>query len=315
MQPRRALFILNPVARRAPSPERLRAAIASAAGPALAAEIWTTQHPAHATQLARDAEAAGVDLIFACGGDGTINEVLNGLRRPQTQVGVVPAGTADVWAAEAGIPRPPAQAIRAQLDAQPLRLDLGRAGERRFLLMAGLGLDAAAASTVSPRLKRLTGRAAYIAAGAWVGARYRGHRLSLRFDDAPPRNLTANMIVIANTRLYGSAAEIASQASAVDGALDCIVFRGGGPIPAARGLTLTLLRRHLRSGAVLFARARRVTVEPLDDRPPPLQLDGDVLDPACGLPTEFTIEPLAVTMLVPKADRPVFQSPPPLRLG
>ena len=179
--------------------------------------------------------------------------------------------------------------------------------------MAGLGLDAATAAAVPPRLKRLTGRAAYIAAGAWVGARYRGHRVALRFDEAPPRALTANMIVIGNTRLYGGAAEIAAEASAVDGQLDCVIFRGGGLLPAARGLSLTLLRRHLRSGAVLFERARNIRIEPLDDSPPPLQLDGDVVGTAGGFPTHFTVEPLAVTMLVPKADRPVFQPRDPLK--
>ena len=307
MTARPAVFILNPVARRAPSLERLRAAIDRAAGHALQPEIRITERPAHAIELAREAEAGGAGLIFACGGDGTINEVLNGLRNPSTQVGVIPAGTADVWAAEAGIPDGFVRAIRAQLGAQPLRLDVGRAGERRFLLMAGLGLDAAAAAAVSPRLKRLTGRAAYIAAGARVGALYHGHRFALRLDDGPPRELRANMIVIGNTRLYGSAVEIASEASAVDGELDCVIFRGGGPIPALRGLSLMLLRRHLRSGAVLFERARSIRIEPLDDRPPLLQVDGDVVDTVGGFPSEFSVEPLAVTMLVPNADRPVFQ--------
>ena len=318
MPPRRAVFILNPAARGAPSPERLGAAIERSGGARLEATIWTTEQPAHATALAREAEAAGADIIFACGGDGTINEVLNGLSDPRTQVGLVPAGTANVWAKEAGVPRDPVGAIAAQLNARPVPIDLGRAGERRFLLMASLGLDAATAASVSPRLKRLTGGLAYVVAGARTGALYRGHRLAVGFDDGPSCELAANMVVIGNTRLYGGVVEIAAQASAVDGQLDCIVFRGAGPLPALRSLSLTLLRRHLRSGAVLFRRAREIRVEPLDARHPLLQVDGDVARPSGALredlPARFTVEPRAVTMLVPKADRPVFQ-PPRLRWG
>ena len=316
MPPRRAVFILNPAARGAPSPERLGAAIERAAGARLEAAIRTTERPAHATALAREAEAAGAEIIFACGGDGTINEVLNGLSDPDTQVGLVPGGTANVWAKEAGVPRDPAGAIRAQLDARPVRIDLGRAGERRFLLMASLGLDAATAAAVSPRLKRCTGALAYVLTAVRTGALYRGHRLAIGFDGGPLRDLAANMVVIGNTRLYGGVVEITAQASAIDGRLDCVVFRGAGPLPALRGLSLALLRRHLRSSAMLFRRAREIRVEPLDARHPLLQVDGDVVSPAGALreelPARFTVEPRAVTMLVPKAERPVFQ-PPPLR--
>ena len=187
---RRVLFIANPRARGLAAGKRLDGAVrAVAAESGLDARLVWTQRPGEAGDLAREAWADGVDLIFACGGDGTLNEVLNGLDGVPAEagpaVGIVPGGTANVWAREAGIPRrSPAAAIRAQIDAAPVRVDLGRvqfgageeapAGGRRFLLMVSLGFDAAAVASVSPALKRRLGQLAYIWAGLRTAWRDRG---------------------------------------------------------------------------------------------------------------------------------------------
>ena len=305
MPMRRAVFIVNPAARTLPSRDVLVAAIEAARRDhSIAPEIRETDGPLHATQIAAEAENAGAELIVACGGDGTLNEVLNGVRRPDLPIGVIPGGTANVWAKEAGIPRRADRALRAQLSGTPVRVDLGRAAERRFLLMAGLGLDAATVAAVRPGLKRCTGPLAYAWTGLRVGGRYPGFQAAVRFDDDPAVDVEATMIVLGNTRNYGGVATITAEASAVDGQLDCVVFRGRGLPGTLRMLALVLLRRHLRSRHVLYRRARRIVIE---GAAPPMQLDGDAVPQAA---TAFSVEPAAVTMLVPWADRPVFQPLP-----
>ena len=325
MPERRVLFIANPGARGLAAGKRLDAAVETVTADAgLHARLVWTQRPGHAGALAREAWAGGVDLVFACGGDGTLNEVLNGLDGVPAEagpaIGIVPGGTANVWAREAGIPRrSPAAAIRAQLDAVAVPVDLGRvqfgAGERRFLLMVSLGFDAAAVAAVSPALKRRLGQLAYIWAGLRTSWCDRGFDVELALDGAAPRAVHASMLVVGNTRNYGAIAHITAQASVADGELDYVAFLGHGPWNAARTLPRLMARRHLGARGVLFRRARagRITPAP-GGLLPHVQLDGEVgLGPSAG-PITLTAEAGAVRMLVPRPDHPLF-APPTARPG
>ncbi len=301
-----AVFILNPAARGALSRGRLEAIIDLARmDRPFHAEIQLTQHAGHATALARQAEADGATYIFACGGDGTLNEVINGIQDPETRVGVIPAGTANVWAREAGIPRQPRAALAAQLAADGMAVDVGRAGDRRFLLMAGAGLDGQAVRTVHPAWKRRAGPLAYAWSGLRAALTYPGFDLRIRFDAAAPLAVRGTQMVIGNTRLYGAMAEVTAEASAVDGLLDCVIFTGTSLWARARIPFQVLRRRHLHAGNVIVRRARRITLE--NAAFPPLQLDGDAMvTPA----REFSVEPGAVRLLVVTPERPLFRLPP-----
>ena len=302
---RRAVFIANPLARHVSKRGDLEAAIHEAAARfALDPHLHWTDAPDAATALAREAEQEGAEIIFACGGDGILNEVLNGLQDARTIVGQVPAGTVNVWAREAGIPRGHAAALNTQLAAAPLAIDLARAGERRFLLMASFGFDAHAVASVNPALKRRFGPSAYIVAGIRAGWRYPGFRLGIAFDDDPPQRIDASMLVLGNTRSYGGMSRVTPRASAVDGLLDCVAFLGYGLIPMLRLLPLTLRGRHLESPRVLFRRARCVRLVPVPGETlPDLQVDGEIATPAA----EIRVEPAAVRMLVPRPERPLFR--------
>ena len=328
---RRVLFIANPRARGLAAGKRLDGAVRTvAAESGLDARLVWTQRPGEAGDLAREACADGVDLIFACGGDGTLNEVLNGLDGVPAEagpaVGIVPGGTANVWAREAGIPRrSPAAAIRAQIDAAPVRVDLGRvqfgagegapAGGRRFLLMVSLGFDAAAVASVSPALKRRLGQLAYIWAGLRTSWRDPGFDIDLELDGTASQRIHASMLVVGNTRNYGAIAHITAQASVADGELDYVAFLGHGLWNAARMLPRLLVRRHLGTPAVLFRRARWGRITPAaGGLLPHVQLDGEVgLEPSAG-PITLTVEAGAVRMLAPQPGRPLF-GPPPARPG
>ena len=303
---RRALIIVNPLAVGLPRRADLVAAVGVAASEfGLEVTLAETEGPGHATTLASEAEHQGAEIIFVAGGDGALNETINGLRGDAVAVGVLPAGTANVWAKEAGITRDPLAALRAQLQQPAMLLDVGRAGERRFLLMASYGLDAEAVAAVRAPMKRRLGRMAYVVAGGRVGLRYSGFHVSLSFDDDAPLAVEAAMMLFGNTRLYGGVRAIASEASAVDGMLDCVVFLGRGPRAALRMLSEVARKRQLRSPAVLFLRARRVRMSAATGvELPAMQLDGDaVAAPAADL----WVEPRALRMFVPRGERAVFQ--------
>ena len=128
----------------------------------LAVEVLNTEHPNHATELA---SLARDRLVVAAGGDGTVNEVLNGLS-PGATLGVLPLGTANVLARELGLPLDPTEACRRILEGERSRVDFGVAtddggAERRFVCMAGIGFDAKVISAVTPRLKRYLRRLAF----------------------------------------------------------------------------------------------------------------------------------------------------------
>jgi len=318
---RRVLFIANPRARGLARAKRLEAAVEAVAAEAdLDARLVWTARPGHAGELAHAAAEDGSDLIFACGGDGTLNEVLNGLpdRAPADlpPIGVVPGGTVNVWAREAGIARRrPGEAIRAQLRATPLAVDLGRVGPqgeagRRFLLMVSFGFDAAAVASVNPGLKRRVGPLAYMWAGLRTFWRYPGFDADLVLDGATPERVHTSMLVVGNTRNYGGSGAVTVAASAIDGQLDYVGLLGHGFWTTARLAPQLLLRRHLGSRQVIFRRAGHGLIVPREGGLlPHLQLDGEIGLPPSPGPIELSVEPSAVRMLVPKPDQGLFRPP------
>ena len=163
-----------------------------------------TERPGHAHLLAASAAETGVDAVVACGGDGTINEVVNGLAGSNTALAVIPAGTVNIWAREAGIPRDPLAALRLLVEGERRRVDLGRAGERYFLMLASIGTDSYAVQAVGPALKQRLGRYAYVIAGLRDLLRTGGRPMSIDIDG---EELAHDVLIaiIGNTRLYGGA--------------------------------------------------------------------------------------------------------------
>ena len=148
--PRRILVIFNPAAgwarRRA---QRLHRIIAELERRGCMVAVRTTQGPGDALQLARDADAH-FDVIVAAGGDGTVNEVANGVFAASRPLAVVPLGTGNVLANELGLPRKPRDLARLIAEGAPQPLWPGRAGDRLFVAMTGIGFDAAVLSALEP---------------------------------------------------------------------------------------------------------------------------------------------------------------------
>jgi YegS/Rv2252/BmrU family lipid kinase len=296
--PRRALLVANPGSGLGRT-VRLAAAIArrlSARG--LDVELALTPTCDAAARAAARAIAGGCDRVIVAGGDGTINSVLGALAHSPAALGVVPTGMANAFAREMGIPLAFDSACDVAADRHQRVLDLGRAGSRHFVLMAGIGFDADVVAHVSPRLKRLTGPGAYVAAGLARALRFRPTRVEVSFDHG---RLTAAalLLVAANTAHYTYRWRIAPQARPDDGLLDVVIFHCRNALDAPAHVLGVLTGLHPRHPAVVTLRTRALRVR--SERPLPLQIDGDAAGVA---PVEMEIVPGALRVLAPPG-RPV----------
>jgi len=302
---RRVAIIVNPAAHNALKPKDRQAIDEWLRDGGWQVEWAETKAAGEATELARRATEAGVPLVLVSGGDGTLNEAINGLAEGETTVGVIPAGTVNLWVRELGIRRKnPLLAAQQSVEGERRRIDLGRAGSRYFLSMAGYGIDAAVTAGVSERLKGVTGAAAYVVASFREAFRYRSVQASIDMDGEVLRCKTL-MIIVSNTREYAGITQITPEAVVDDGLLDVRVFEGSGRIAIMLHALRVLFRLHRRARKVHHRRARRMKVTwtlPLE-----LQLDGDH---SPELVTEVSVAPQALWVAVPRGLKsPLFSLP------
>jgi YegS/Rv2252/BmrU family lipid kinase len=268
-----------------------------------AAEIWRahnwyvdlapTAHSGDGTHLARSAVERRYDIVVAAGGDGTINEVVNGIVGSDTALATLPMGTVNVWARELGLPFQTKAAAEALLSWKPRPIDVGKAGEHHFLLMAGVGFDAAITADVRPEDKRRFGALAYVFRGVERLLRIRGTRSRLVIDGRQVKGRVI-LVVIGNSQLYGGLVRITNRATIDDGLLDICVIKGDS-VWSAIYHTFTILQgRYSIDPEIEYYRARTVT---MTSRPSlPVQVDGDTI---ARTPITFQVLPGALQALLP----------------
>jgi diacylglycerol kinase (ATP) len=257
-------------------------------------DLATTSRAGEGAVIARQAVTDRVDVLLACGGDGTLNEAVNGLAGSDTALAVFPAGTVNVWAREVGIPADPQRAATLLWDGELRRIDLGRAGERYFLLMAGIGFDADVAAQVTRPEKRRWGPLAYVGRGLVTAVRWPRQRMWLNLDGRSLRRRLL-FVVVGNTRLYGGVVNITHRAVADDGLLDVCLFGGQGVAEKVLHALRIVTRSHTRHPTVEYYRARRLT---LVTRPRvAIQVDGDTIGQT---PMTFEAVPGALKVVVPR---------------
>ncbi|WP_129630206.1 diacylglycerol/lipid kinase family protein [Candidatus Oscillochloris fontis] len=256
-------------------------------------ELTPTRAPGDGVRLAYEAARQGYDLVVAAGGDGTINEVINGLVGSSTALATLPLGTMNVWARELRLPLQPRLAAQAMLSWKVQPIDLGRAGDRYFLLMAGIGFDAAITAGVRADEKRRFGALAYVLRGIEQAINVRGARSRIKLDG---RTISGRvlMVVIGNSQLYGGVVKITHRASIDDGLLDVCVIRGDNGLSALRHLFAILRRRYSHDHEIEYYRARSIQVTTTPRLP--VQVDGDAIGQT---PMLFTVAPRALYALMP----------------
>ncbi len=294
----KALLIVNPAAgqgRPQESLEALQAALAPVLG-----DVVITQERGDAQRAAREASANGYGSVLAAGGDGTVNEVVNGLLAAPggtLPLGLVPMGTQNVLAHELGLPAADLDATLALLRAgRTRRIDVGLAGGRHFVLMAGFGFDAQVVREVLHPMKALLGPAAYAFATVGALATYRSTQVRLRLDGEEVRS-EAFLVVVANAASYAyRQIKLAPFAALDDGWLDVCVFERarGDRVGFATQMMAVLARRHLRDPRVRYYRGRQLVLE--SDPPIQGQMDGDTFG---ATPVEISLLPRALPVFVP----------------
>jgi YegS/Rv2252/BmrU family lipid kinase len=298
--PARARIVANPVSgsmRGVDGLSELRATAIWLTEHGLPTEVAATARVGHAVELAREAVAAGREMVIAAGGDGTLNDVIQGLAGSTTALGVLPMGTVNVWAREIGIPLGAREAREVLLHGVRRQVDLGRAGPRYFLMMAGVGFDAEVVKRVERNwLKRVGLKMLdYIATAGSLGLTQQPAKLTLRIA-GQRHKMNALMVVIGNTRLYGGAMQFTRRAVADDGLLDVVVIGGGGWARRAGVFLRAFLRRPSLGPDARYERARSVRLE--STPPLPVQVDGDIIG---SLPMTFSVAPGALSVIVPRA--------------
>lgn len=271
-------------------------------------EVVETNRRGHATRFAQDAARRGVDVAVAFGGDGTLNEVVNGIAGSATALGVLPGGSTNVFARTIGLPNDPVTAVEALcegLDAGRVRpVGLGRAGDRYFCFHTGIGFDAAVVEAVERRasLKRWLGHPLFISAAIgtwWTGYDRRRPHFRLTTDD--DRSMKDGYFtVVLNTDPYtylGNRPLDLSPAATFDRPLVAVTFRTLDLLPIVRGVASALRGTGVADGhrLVEWTDVRRLTVE--HDRPFPYQVDGDYLGETRRLMFEHV--PDAVRLVFP----------------
>lgn len=291
---RQPVLIYNPAAgalRRNPG-RILQRTIAALALGDIAPRPLPTSAPGHADSLAREAVRQGADLVLVLGGDGTINEVVQGLIDSNVPLGVLPGGTANVLAMELGLGSRLEAAAKRLAAFEPRPVALGRItgsfGSRYFLLMAGAGLDANIVYEVSAGLKNAVGKLAYWVAGF---AHFFKHveQLDVRIDGHIHQ---CGFALISRVRNYGGDLEIASGASLHDDHFEVVLFEGSNPLRYAWYMLNVAARRVQRIRGVHVLRTRQVDVL----TQAPVQIDGEYL----GRQTvSIEIIPGALQLLLP----------------
>jgi diacylglycerol kinase (ATP) len=252
----------------------------------------------HETATRGDAEAIastigaqGADAVVAAGGDGTVNEVINGLQPGSPPLALVPLGTANVLAAELGLPRRPPQAVARLIVDGPARAAWpGLANGRRFMMMAGIGFDAQVVAAVDLALKRSLGRYAYLLQGVRHLRRGFPAHYRVRVEGV---ELTAASVIVSRTQYYAGRFLLAPGASLFEPRLEVFLFSKAEPADILRGAVALLRGRITDEPNVRLVRAREVTVtEPAGE---PVQCDGDI---ACSLPAHITVAERPVRLII-----------------
>lgn len=261
-------------------------------------ELYATTGPNKAGELARAAIKDGCNLILAAGGDGTINEAVNGIAGSPIAFGALPAGTANVLANEVGLSNRPDRAAVQLLHAVPTRISLGaldRTGlpRRHFVLMAGVGLDARIVYELDLDLKARLGKLAY-----WHGGFRQLGRPVPRFHicvDGVDRQ--ASFALITRVRNYGGDFQIARRIKLTDRDFEIVIFEEYEWQDYLRFFGAVVTNTLYDTPGVTVCRATQAVLRAPDDNRIYVQTDGEAIG---NLPATITTVPDALTLLIPK---------------
>jgi YegS/Rv2252/BmrU family lipid kinase len=244
--------------------------------------------------LTAKAVAEGVELVMAQGGDGTVMACVTGLAGTEVPLAVLPGGTGNLLATNFDIPSELDGAVEVALEGDRVRLDVAAMDDDRFVVMGGIGFDAAMLRDADPRLKEHLGAVAYVLSG-FKHLRRRAIRFRLRLDDRPPMDRTGQGVLIGNLGRLQGGLPVMPDARPDDGLLDVAVLQTRTMLDWLALAVRVVARRRRKDPQLELFQARRIEID--CDRPQPVERDGD---PA-GTRDHLVVEviPKALTLCVP----------------
>jgi YegS/Rv2252/BmrU family lipid kinase len=268
-------------------------------------DLAETTGPGHAVEIAQQAVRDGRQLVIACGGDGTLNEVVNGLANfsngYRVPLALLPGGTANVLAKELDLPRDIPRAAKRLVHGEIREVALGLATplerperKRYFLSVAGAGPDGMIVYSVDLGLKARVGILAYWWQGAREVLRYTFPRFRVKAGD---RQLDVTLVVVGRTKNYGGPFKITDQADLFEEQFEVMALTTQSGLRYLSYLPTLWMGNLRKEQDVHFWKAESLVCEPLDSNPVYAQVDGE---PLARLPIEFSIVPKALRLLVPR---------------
>ncbi len=253
--------------------------------------VIATSGPGAAQRIAEEGVKAGFGTIVAAGGDGTINEVVNGIVGRGVRFGLLPAGTMNVFATELGLPQSLEDCWDVIEAGHHRDVDLGIANGRFFVQLAGVGLDAQVVKETKPEDKRSFGPLSYLAVAAVVAGR-KPPRLSV--TNHLNEVIEGSFVMVGNGRYYGGPFELFKGATIYDGLLDVLVFQNLGFLDIVRYLQSILFGTHAELPDVVHFRTSHLHVSSSDDVP--LEVDGELHGTA---PVDFSVSKQKLSVILP----------------
>lgn len=255
--------------------------------------VRRTTRRGDAEAFAADAAGGQAGAVIVAGGDGTINEALNGMAGAPVELGLIPVGTANVLAHELGIGASMARAARTLVAGRARSIRLGRVDGRYFVMMAGVGFDAAVVAGIAPAAKRRLGKGAYVLSGLRVFRDWHPRRYRVSIDGT---RYEAASVVCCNGRFYGGRFVLAEDARLDDDRLHVVLFERGGRWAVLRYLAAMGLGLVSRLGDVRVVPGRVVVIESPGGGDEPVQADGDIV---ARLPVRVTMAAEETRVFVP----------------
>lgn len=292
---KKPLIILNPAAHSEKAvrlSERIHALCTGA-------EIRQTAMPGDAERMAREAVGEGITTIIAAGGDGTINEVVNGIMaagNPDVRLGILPVGTMNVFAVELGIPLNSLEKawdiiLKNEIRHLDLPVCTTPEGFRCFVQLAGVGLDAEVVRRTTRESKKALGPLSYLLSLAQL-AGVKPPPVTLESEDGTVRS--GSFVLLGNGRFYGGPFKMFRQGSPCDGLIDVLVFRNQSPWDLLRYMHAILVGQHAQLGDVEYFQTPALSL--CSDSPVPFELDGEMTG---YLPLSLRVEKGALSVLAP----------------
>ncbi len=256
-------------------------------------DVFITEKRGDAAESSTLAVSQGYKKIIVAGGDGTVNEVINGIAYSDSALGIIPTGTKNVFALENKLPINPLKAFDVALNGKKINISLGLANNIYFSLMAGIGFDAKAIENTNLEIKKYIGVLAYYIAGIYTIFSYKQPEVYIELDKKIKTE--GYFVVISNSRYYGGRYIIAPRGNVKKDRLDVVIFKKRGILPSILYyLKISMGGKHVNYQDVEYYEAKNINIYSNNDVP--VQVDGDIIG---NLPMNFSIAPNSLNLIVP----------------